>query len=125
MESDPKNAANAPQGVPPLAQPVAAPLSRAAIFLIVTLKSEPQARATVRSFCGDLSGIFRAVEMRDLEAGLSCIVSIGSDAWDRLFGSPRPAMLHPFREIRGEKHTGVAAPGGFFFHIPAQRMGLC
>src|ERR1700751_6399422 len=117
MESDPKNAPNPPKGVPPLAQPVAAPLSRAAIFLIVTLKPEPQARASVRSFCGDLSGIFRAVEMRDLEAGLSCIMSIGSDAWDRLFGSPRPAMLHPFREIHGEKHTRIATPGGLFFHL--------
>src|SRR5580693_829808 len=125
MESDPKNAANAPQGVPSLAQPVAAPLSRAAIFLIVTLKPEPQARASVRSFCGDLSGIFRAVEMRDLEAGLSCIMSIGSDAWDRLFGSPRPAMLHPFREIHGEKHTAVATPGDLLFHIRAKRMDLC
>ncbi len=125
MESDPKNAANAPQGVPSLAQPVAAPLSRAAIFLIVTLKPEPQARASVRSFCGDLSGIFRAVEMRDLEAGLSCIMSIGSDAWDRLFGSPRPAMLHPFREIHGQKHTAVATPGDLLFHIRAKRMDLC
>ena len=125
MEPDPKNGANAPQGVPALAQPVAAPLSRAAIFLVVTLKPEPQTRATVRSFCGDLSGIFRAVEMRDLEAGLSCIMSIGSDAWDRLFGSPRPAMLHPFREIRGEKHTAVATPGDLLFHIRAKRMDLC
>jgi putative iron-dependent peroxidase len=125
MEPDPKNAANAPQGVPALAQPVAAPLSRAAIFLVVTLRPEPQTRATVRSFCGDLSGIFRAVEMRDLEAGLSCIMSIGSDAWDRLFGSPRPAMLHPFREIRGEKHTAVSTPGDLLFHIRAKRMDLC
>jgi porphyrinogen peroxidase len=125
MEPDPKNGANAPQGVPALAQPVAAPLSRAAIFLVVTLKPEPQTRSTVRSFCGDLSGIFRAVEMRDLEAGLSCIMSIGSDAWDRLFGSPRPAMLRPFREIRGEKHTAVATPGDLLFHIRAKRMDLC
>jgi len=125
MEPDPKNGANAPQGVPALAQPVAAPLSRAAIFLVVTLRPEPQTRATVRSFCGDLSGIFRAVEMRDLEAGLSCIMSIGSDAWDRLFGSPRPAMLHPFREIHGEKHTAIATPGDLLFHIRAKRMDLC
>src|SRR6202021_1633709 len=125
MEPDSKNAANAPQGVRALAQPVAAPLSRAAIFLVVTLKPGPQTRATVRSFCGDLSGIFRAVEMRDLEAGLSCIVSIGSDAWDRLFGPPRPAMLHPFREIRGEKHTAVSTPGDLLFHIRAKRMDLC
>jgi putative iron-dependent peroxidase len=125
MESDPKNGANAPQGVPALAQPVAAPLSRAAIFLVVTLSSDPQTRATVRSFCGDLSGIFRAVEMRDLEAGLSCIMGIGSEAWDRLFGSPRPAMLHPFREIRGEKHTAVGTSGDLLFHIRAKRMDLC
>ena len=71
MESDPKNAANTPQGVPALAQPVAAPLSRAAIFLIVTMKPEPQARATVRSFCGDLSGIFRAVETMNRYHGLT------------------------------------------------------
>jgi putative iron-dependent peroxidase len=63
--------------------------------------------------------------MRDLEAGLSCIMSIGSDAWDRLFGSPRPAMLHPFREIHGEKHTAVATPGDLLFHIRAKRMDLC
>ncbi len=125
MESDPKNGANAPQGVPSLAQPVAAPLSRAAIFMVVTLRPEQQARATVRSFCGDLSGIFRAVEMRDLEAGLSCIMGIGSEAWDRLFGSPRPAMLHAFREIRGEKHTAVGTPGDLLFHIRAKRMDLC
>ncbi len=125
MDPDPKSAVNAPQGVPSLAQPVAAPLSRAAIFLVVTLKPEPQARASVRSFCGDLSGIFRAVEMRDLEAGLSCIMGIGSDAWDRLFYSPRPAMLHPFREIRGKKHAAVSTPGDLLFHIRAKRMDLC
>src|ERR1700721_3331115 len=121
MEPDSKNAANAPQGVPALAQPVAAPLSRAAIFLVVTLKPGPQTRATVRSFCGDLSGIFRAVEMRDLEAGLSCIVSSGSDAWDRLFGSPRPAMLHPFREIRGEKNTAFSTRGDLPFKLLPKR----
>ena len=36
---------------------------------------------------------------RDIEANLSCVVGVGSEAWDRLFGQPRPAQLHPFREI--------------------------
>ncbi len=53
-----------------------------------------------RAFCGDLLALFRAVEFRDLEAGLSCVMGIGSDAWDRFFGSLRPAELYPFREIR-------------------------
>jgi putative iron-dependent peroxidase len=52
-------------------------------------------------------------------------MSIGSNAWDRLFGSPRPAMLHPFREIHGEKHTAIATPGDLLFHIRAKRMDLC
>jgi porphyrinogen peroxidase len=125
MEPDPKNASNAPHGLRTLAQPVAAPLSRAAIFLVVALTPDTQTRATVRSFCADLAGLTRAVETRDLEAGLSCIMGIGSEAWDRLFGSPRPAMLHPFREIRGEKHHAVSTAGDLLFHIRAKRMDLC
>jgi putative iron-dependent peroxidase len=125
MEPDSKNAQGAPAGLRTLAQPVSAPLSRAAIFLVVTLKPGPETRTTVRSFCADLSGLIRAVEMRDLEAGLSCIMGIGSDAWDRLFGAPRPAMLHTFREIRaGERHA-VSTPGDLLFHIRAKRMDLC
>src|SRR6202007_896359 len=99
--------------------------SRAAIFLVVALTPDTQTRATVRSFCADLAGLTRAVETRDLEAGLSCIMGIGSEAWDRLFGPPRPAMLHPFREIRaGERHA-VSTPGDLLFHIRSKRMGLC
>jgi putative iron-dependent peroxidase len=79
----------------------------------------------VRSFCADLAGIVRAVEMRDLEAGVSCIMGIGSAAWDRLFGSPRPASLHTFPEIRGAKHVAVSTPGDLLFHIRAKRMDLC
>jgi putative iron-dependent peroxidase len=125
MEPDPKKARNAAEGVRALAQPVAALLTRAAIFLVVTLKPGSESRATVRSFCGDFSAILRAVEMRDLEAALSCIMGIGSEAWDRLFGAPRPAMLHPFREIRSGGRHAVSTPGDLLFHIRAKRMDLC
>ncbi len=125
MEPDAKNASNALHGLRTLAQPVAAPLSRAAIFLVVALKPAPQTRDAVRAFCGDLAGLTRAVEARDFDAGLSCIMGIGSDAWDQLFGKPRPAVLHPFREIRGEKHHAVSTPGDLLFHIRAKRMDLC
>src|SRR5271165_4878299 len=96
---------NGPDQIP-LAQPVLAPLTRAAIFLVVTIKPEAESYATVRSFCADLSGVIRAVEFRDIEAGLTCVAAFGSDAWDRLFGNPRPAELHPFREFRsGNRHA--------------------
>jgi putative iron-dependent peroxidase len=108
-----------------VAQPVSAPLTRAAIFLIVTInKGEDDAEA-VRAFCADFAGLVRAVEFRDLEAGLSCVMGIGSDAWDRLFGNPRPAELHAFREFRAGSRHAVATPGDLLFHIRAKRMDLC
>jgi porphyrinogen peroxidase len=122
MGFEPKSA---PEAARVTAQPIVAPLSRAAIFLVATLKTGDEARATLRSFCGDLGGIIRAVEYRNIEAGLSCIMGFGSGAWDRLFGSPRPAELHPFREIRAEARHAVSTPGDFLFHIRAKHMDLC
>jgi putative iron-dependent peroxidase len=108
-----------------VAQAVVAPLTRAAIFLVVILKPGSGSRSIIRSCCADLAAIFRAVEFRDLEAGLSCIMGIGSDAWDWLFGAPRPAELHPFREIRAGSRHAVSTPGDLLFHIRAKRMDLC
>ena len=42
-----------------------------------------------------------------------------------LFGSPRPAELHPFREIRAGARHAVSTPGDLLFHIRAKRMDLC
>ncbi len=109
----------------PVAQPILAPLTRAAIFLVVTVKPEAESWDTVRSFCGDLSGLIRAVEFRDIDAALTCITAFGSDAWDRLFGKPRPAELHPFREFHAGNRDAPATPGDVLFHIRAQRMDIC
>jgi putative iron-dependent peroxidase len=105
-------------------QPVVAQLTRAAIFLVVTLKPEPESDAVVRALCSDLSALLRAVGFRDLEGRLSCVMGFGSDAWDRLFAMPRPKDLHPFREIHG-RHHAVATPGDILFHIRATRTDLC
>src|SRR6201981_2260513 len=124
MKPDPTNTHEAAGRSPALAQAVAAPLTRAAIFLVATLNPGSENRAALRSFCGDLAALVRAVEFRDLEGGLSCVIGFGSEAWDRLFGQPRPAELHTFREVRaGERHA-VSTPGDLLFHIRAKRMDL-
>ena len=110
-----------PSAVP---QPVVAQLTRAAIFLVVTIKSEPACDSAVRALCSDLAALLRAVGFRDLEGRLSCVMAFGSDAWDRLFGAPRPKELHPFCEIQG-RHHAVATPGDILFHIRSTRMDLC
>jgi porphyrinogen peroxidase len=112
-------------GMRAVPQPVAAPITRAAIFLVVTLNPGPDSCTAVRAFCGDLAKLLRAVGSRDIEAGLSCVLGFGSDAWDRLFGPPRPAELHPFREISSAARHAVSTPGDLLFHIRARRMDLC
>ena len=115
----------ADSGIRQAAQPIAAPLTRAAIFVVVTVNAGFENHRTIRSVCADLAALIRAVEFRDLEASLTCVLGFGSDAWDRLFGSPRPLKLHPFKEIRaGERHA-VSTPGDLLFHIRAKRMDLC
>jgi porphyrinogen peroxidase len=108
-----------------LPQPVVGPLTRAAIFLVVCIRPEQDNYAMLRSFFADFSGLVRAVEFRDAEAGLTCVVGFGAEAWNKLFGSPRPAELHPFREIRSGGRHAVSTPGDILFHIRAKRPDLC
>jgi len=118
-------ATGAQSGLPPVPQAVVQALTRAAIFLVATVNSGGASREAVRSFCGDLPALLRAVGFRDIEGNLSCVMGIGSEAWDRLFGQPRPAELHPFREIKAGSRHAVATPGDLLFHIRAKRMDLC
>ena len=106
-------------------QPVVAPLTRAAIFLVVTVNPGDDHRATVRSFCEDFPALVRAVAFRDLEGYLSCVMGFGSTAWDGLFKSARPAGLHAFPEIHAGSRHAVSTPGDILFHIRAARMDLC
>src|ERR1700728_1145075 len=121
---DPKPLNNEPSVPSPVPQRVVAQLTRAAIFLVATVNSGKENEAAVRALCSDLAALLRAVGFRDLEGQLSCVMAFGSDAWDRLFGAPRPKDLHPFREIHG-RHHAVATPGDILFHIRATRMDLC
>jgi porphyrinogen peroxidase len=105
-------------------QPVAAPLTRAAIFLVVTVNPGTTAETAVRALCADLSALLRSVGFREPDGHLSCIMALGSNVWDRLFDAPRPAELHPFKEIVAGPRHAVATPGDLLFHIRAERMDL-
>jgi porphyrinogen peroxidase len=111
--------------MPPVSQLVVQDLTRAAIFLVATVNPGATSRAAIRSFCGDLPALVRAVGFRDIEGNLSCVMGVGSEAWDRLFGQPRPAELHPFREFKAGPRHALATPGDLIFHIRAKRMDLC
>jgi len=104
-------------------QPILGVPTQAAIFLILT--AGPGSESGVADALADAAGIKRSVGFRVPEAELSLVVGIGAELWDRMVRGPRPAGLHPFRELRGAQHTAVATPGDLLFHIRAQRFDMC
>jgi putative iron-dependent peroxidase len=107
----------------PLPQPVLAPLTPAAIFLVATIHEGGE--AAVHDALPDLGGLVRAIGFRDPTKNLSMVTSIGSEAWDRLFAGPRPKDLHPFVELHGARHHAPATPGDLLFHIRAETLDVC
>ncbi|MFF8912949.1 Dyp-type peroxidase [Streptomyces sp. NPDC015032] len=105
------------------AQPVVAPLTSAALILVATV--EPGGESVVRETLPELASTARAIGFRFPGTGLTSVTGFGSDAWDRLFAGPRPAGLHPFRELHGAHHHAPATPGDLLFHIRAERMDVC
>jgi putative iron-dependent peroxidase len=115
----------APRPLGPIVAPqaVLAPLTDAAIFLVLTVR--PGGEPVVRELLEDLSGLQRSVGFRLPAAQLSGVTGIGAELWDRLFTGPRPAELHRFRAWKGPRHTAPATPGDLLFHLRASQMDVC
>jgi putative iron-dependent peroxidase len=111
--------------VPIDAQSIEAPLSGAAIFLVVEVVDGEEAIGSVRASLGGLDDLLKTVGFRDLDGKLSCIAAIGSALWSRLDSSGRPAELRPFSAIDGPAHKAPSTPGDLLFHIRAERPDLC
>jgi len=109
----------------PEPQSVSAAVTRSAIFLVATVNDDDASVAAVRAWCADVAALVRSVGTRVPGGNLSCVVGFGSDAWDRLFGAPRPAELHPFREFGAGERVAIATPGDLLLHIRAEQMDLC
>ena len=107
------------------AQSIDAPLSRAAIFLVVTANEGDASLAKVCDALDGLDDIVKTVGFRDLSGHLSCIAGIGSALWDRLAPQGKPHELKPFTPIEGAAHNAPATPGDLLFHIRAERADLC
>jgi putative iron-dependent peroxidase len=107
----------------PEPQRILTPFTEAAIFLVLTV--DQGVEDELRDVLADVQGLRRSVGFRIPDADLSCVTGIGAELWDRLFGRPRPAGLHPVLEIRGAEHTAPSTPGDLLLHIRAHRMDLC
>lgn len=107
----------------PEPQPVLSPLTGAAIFLVLSIR--PGGEDAARDLLAGLPGLTRSAGFRLPEGRLTCVAGVSSAAWDRLFSGPRPAGLHPFRELSGPRRRAVATPGDLLFHLRAKHLDLC
>ena len=112
-----------------MAGPQVSPLAfsgTSAVFLVLTVSPSEDAAARVRDVCANMPAFVRSVGRRDSGGGLSCVVAIGADAWERLApGKIRPAQLHAFRALTDGPRTAPATPGDLLFHIRANRRDFC
>jgi len=106
-------------------QAVCAPITKSAIFIVATVAPGSDAAQAVRNWCADIAALTRSVGKRVPTGYLSCVCGFGSSAWDSLFGGPRPAALHAFREFGDEGRHAPATPGDILLHIRADQMDLC
>lgn len=103
-------------------QEVLTPLTSAAMFLVLTM--EEGGEKAVREVLTGVNDLRKSVSFRIPDGGLTCVVGVGSDAWDRLFEGPRPKDLHPFVELDGP-HKAPSTPGDILLHIRAWRLDMC
>ena len=112
-------------GSVPEPQPVVEQQGMAAHFIVLGIAPGQEAADKVRAFFDNAAGLVRSVGRRQSEDRLSMVVGIGAKAWDRLFGQPRPAGLHPFKALRGDKHQAPSTPGDILLHIRAMNERMC
>ncbi len=106
-------------------QSVCSPITSSAIFMVATLAPGSDSAEAVRSWCAVIAGLVRSVGKRVPAGNLTCVAGFGSKAWDALFGGPRPAALHPFKEVGVAGRLAPATPGDILLHIRAEQMDLC
>lgn len=107
----------------PRPQPILTPLTPAAIFLVATI--DEGGESVVYDALSGFGGLVKAVGFRVPDAHLTLVAGIGSEAWDRLFTGPRPAKLHQFVELKGERHHAPSTEGDLLLHIRGGSLDVC
>lgn len=97
-----------------------------AVFLTLCVGPREADAARVREVCASVPTLVRSVGRRDPAAALSCVVAIGSEAWERLApGRARPKQLHVFPALSDGPRTAPSTEGDLFLHVRALRRDFC
>lgn len=96
-----------------------------ALFIVLGLNPDVDVDA-IKDFAGSFSALVRSLRVRFPQDEFNAVLGFGSDAWDRIFpDAAKPRELQPFQAIKGEKYAAPSTPGDLFFHIRANKQGIC
>jgi putative iron-dependent peroxidase len=94
-----------------------------AYFLTCTV-ADDAGRTTLSQAIGDILPFARAQATKAKRARLLCTIGIGSELWDRLSPTSRPAGLRPFRAVKANGRVAPATGGDLFLQITSGRHDL-
>lgn len=86
------------------------------LYLTLTLRRGAPL-ASLRRACAGLPALTAEVARETGEAHLLSAIAFGARAWPRLFKSPPPPGLVPFKAIKDGPRTAPATPADLFVHI--------
>lgn len=96
------------------------------LFMVWNFKTGVDAAAAFKRICALVINLNHSAYTRFPDAGVSCILGIGYDAWQQLsLPRPLPKELENFAPIAGQKHVAVATPGDLHFHLRGNNSSIC
>jgi putative iron-dependent peroxidase len=96
------------------------------IFIVWNFKPDTAVKAAFERICALVINLNNSAGTRYPDAGVSCVMGIGHDAWLRLqLPAPLPKELANFSPVVGKKHTAVATHGDLHFHLRGNDISIC
>lgn len=94
-------------------------------YLTFCLKADSDCADDIGDALGDLGGIEKSINQKDLDANLSVSIGFSAHAWPILFPTqPVPMELHTFPEMRNGDRLFPSTAGDIFVMIKSERMDL-
>jgi porphyrinogen peroxidase len=101
----------------PTPQPGVLPAGGAHAYFLTFTVADGAERTALNKALGNIHPTARALATKVKRAKLLCTLGIGSELWDRLSPSRRPAGLRPFRAVNAYGRVAPATGGGLFLQI--------
>lgn len=91
-------------------------------FLVLTIKENTSGSLShIRQTLSGIPELTQSLSSQYPDARLSSTISIGSDAWEQLYSSRKPAALRPFMAVKDGDREAPATAGDLLLHIRSDR----